>query len=311
MAGVDAARAGAVLTVDLDAIRGNYRLLRATAAGVGAGVGATAAAVMKADAYGLGMEMVAPALALEGCRVFFTAHLEEGMRLRALVPPESTIYVLHGAPPGTSADCLEYDLIPVLNDPGQVAHHEHRTNAVEGLRIGAQAVGIKRGQAHARHPRVELDRGRQHAVQLAGAGAPLRDLRGVVQYRGQAVLDEVRGGAGHAAVQDVDRAVQRHQGAQAYRFVEVGGEEHAAALARERGCDPVHAQAVGVGLHHAGAGGRISINCRAFSQQPPVGADGVQVDRQHGARGGCLQNPVHAAHARASDGRAAAGWLPA
>ena len=110
---VDASRAGALLTVDLGAIRSNYRLL----AGMSKGA---CAAVMKADAYGLGMEQVAPALALEGCRVFFTAHLDEGIRLRQLVPEECAIYVLHGPPPGTAKDFFQYDLRPVLNDPGQV-----------------------------------------------------------------------------------------------------------------------------------------------------------------------------------------------
>jgi alanine racemase len=52
--------------------------------------------------------------------VFFTAHVDEGIRLRGIVPPDSTIYVLHGPPPGTAADFLEYALTPVLNDPGQV-----------------------------------------------------------------------------------------------------------------------------------------------------------------------------------------------
>ncbi|RZJ84986.1 MAG: alanine racemase [Massilia sp.] len=110
---VDASRAGARLTVDLGAVRANYRAL----AGMSKGA---CAAVMKADAYGLGMEQVAPALALEGCRVFFTAHLEEGIRLRQLVPDDAVIYVLHGPPPGTSRDCFQYDLQPVLNDPGQL-----------------------------------------------------------------------------------------------------------------------------------------------------------------------------------------------
>jgi alanine racemase len=110
-----ASRAGAVLTVDLDAVRANWRLL---ANRVGS---AACAGVMKADAYGLGMDAVAPALAREGCRVFFTAHLEEGMRLRGLVPPDSTIYVLHGGMPGTAFDFIEHGLIPVLNDPGQIA----------------------------------------------------------------------------------------------------------------------------------------------------------------------------------------------
>jgi alanine racemase len=109
-----AARAGAVLTVDLDAVAANYRLLVERAGG------AVVAGVMKADAYGLGMARVAPALVRAGCRVFFTAHVDEGIRLRALVPADSTIYVLHGPPPGTAADVVEHDLIPVLNDPGQV-----------------------------------------------------------------------------------------------------------------------------------------------------------------------------------------------
>jgi alanine racemase len=110
-----ASRAGAMLTVDLDAVRANYRLLRARAGG------AVCAGVMKADAYGLGMAQVAPALAREGCHVFFVAHLDEGIRLRPLVPQDATIYVLHGAMPGTAHECLAHGLTPVLNDPGQVA----------------------------------------------------------------------------------------------------------------------------------------------------------------------------------------------
>ena len=108
-------RAGAFLSIDLDAIRANYRLLREHAGP------AACAGVMKADAYGLGMAFVAPALVREGCRVFFTAHVDEGMRLRALVPADATIYVLHGPPPGATRAFLEHDLVPVLNDPAQVA----------------------------------------------------------------------------------------------------------------------------------------------------------------------------------------------
>jgi len=114
-ASLPAARAGALLTVDLDAIRANYRLLRERAGP------AACAGVMKADAYGLGMDLVAPALAREGCRVFFTAHVDEGMRLRGLVPEDAAIYVLHGPPPGATREFVEHDLVPVLNDPGQVA----------------------------------------------------------------------------------------------------------------------------------------------------------------------------------------------
>lgn len=124
-ASMPAPRAGALLAIDLDAIRANYRLLR------GLGGPAACAAVMKADAYGLGMDRVAPALVREGCRVFFTAHVDEGMRLRAMVPPDARIYVLHGSPPGVTREFIEHDLVPVLNDPAQVAD----------WRAAAQAAG--------------------------------------------------------------------------------------------------------------------------------------------------------------------------
>jgi alanine racemase len=120
-----ALRAGALLTVDLEALRANYRLLRATAPG------ATVAGVMKADAYGLGMARIASALAREGCRMFFTAHLDEAIRLRPLVPSDSVIHVLHGPMPGTAADFVAHGIVPVLNDAGQV-----REWIAAGTRVG-------------------------------------------------------------------------------------------------------------------------------------------------------------------------------
>ncbi|MEK9755368.1 MAG: alanine racemase, partial [Rhodospirillaceae bacterium] len=53
--------AGAILTIDLDAVVANYRLLRERAA-------TETAAVVKADAYGLGAARVAPRLWGAGCR---------------------------------------------------------------------------------------------------------------------------------------------------------------------------------------------------------------------------------------------------
>jgi alanine racemase len=65
-------RAGALLTVDLDAIVFNWRMLSKLAGN------AECAAVVKADAYGLGAAEVGFALQEAGCRTFFVAHLEEG-----------------------------------------------------------------------------------------------------------------------------------------------------------------------------------------------------------------------------------------
>lgn len=108
-------RSGAILTVDLDALRANYLLLRARAGK------AICAAVLKSDAYGLGADRVGPALYQAGCRVFFVAHLDEGMALRACLPVDADIVVLHGPPVDTEADFTAHQLVPVLNCLAQVA----------------------------------------------------------------------------------------------------------------------------------------------------------------------------------------------
>ena len=65
-----------ILTVNLAAIRANYSLLKTRHAKQ------SLAAVVKADAYGLGMAEVAAALWNEGCRTYFVATLDEALRLR-------------------------------------------------------------------------------------------------------------------------------------------------------------------------------------------------------------------------------------
>jgi len=103
-----------LLTIDLRAICDNWRALKARVGG------ADCAAVVKADAYGLGAAQVAPALAAAGCRHFFVAHLAEGLALRPLLPASATVFVLHGAPPGAEAECAAQGLVPVLNSRQQV-----------------------------------------------------------------------------------------------------------------------------------------------------------------------------------------------
>jgi alanine racemase len=105
--------AGAILTVDLAALVANYRRLRAELGTV------ECAAVVKADAYGLGLAAVARALAGAGCRSFFVAHQIEGQALRALLA-EADIYILHGAMAGTEAGFAADRLIPVLSTPAQI-----------------------------------------------------------------------------------------------------------------------------------------------------------------------------------------------
>lgn len=110
---VDLAAAGAVLTVDLGALAANYRLLRDLA-------GSECGAVVKANAYGIGMAPVVAALHAEGCRHFFVGHLSEGAALRAVLA-DAAIYVLNGIPPGAERAAAEAGLVPALNSVEQVA----------------------------------------------------------------------------------------------------------------------------------------------------------------------------------------------
>ncbi len=97
---------GATLTIDLDALVSNWRLL-------GKRAGTEAGAVVKADAYGIGIEPAVTALSRAGCRNFFVAHLSEGIRARK-VAREATVYILNGLLPGSGGIYAEHELSPVL-----------------------------------------------------------------------------------------------------------------------------------------------------------------------------------------------------
>ena len=100
----------AELIIDLGALTHNWRTLAARIAP------AACAAVVKADAYGLGAAQASQALFAAGCRVFFVAQASEGVKLRACLGPEAIIYVLNGLIEG--AGRLDpyglHDLRPVL-----------------------------------------------------------------------------------------------------------------------------------------------------------------------------------------------------
>ncbi len=106
--------AGAILTINLDAVAQNWRALGAR------GPQADCAAVVKADGYGLGAAHVGARLYAEGCRSFFVALPGEGTALRPHVG-DATVYVLNGLMAGAEADYAAHGLAPVLNDAGQVA----------------------------------------------------------------------------------------------------------------------------------------------------------------------------------------------
>jgi alanine racemase len=106
----------AVLTIDLGALVENHRRLRRQAKG------SEVAAVVKADGYGLGAKEVAAALWQDDVRRFFVAHPEEGLALRRHLP-RATIFVLHGLQGGSGDTIADAGLVPVLNNPGELARY--------------------------------------------------------------------------------------------------------------------------------------------------------------------------------------------
>lgn len=101
--------------VRLGAILENYRTIQRLSGP------ASAAPVVKADAYGTGMEAVARMLASQAhCDTFFVARHNEGVALRKVLP-HARIYVLDGAPAEAVPLLISHRLTPVLNSLVEVA----------------------------------------------------------------------------------------------------------------------------------------------------------------------------------------------
>jgi alanine racemase len=89
----DVAESECVLEISLSNIRANWRLLQSKCPT------AKCAATVKANAYGLGADKVAPALYREGCRNFFVVNIKEALILNKSLPTddkELRIYVIYG-----------------------------------------------------------------------------------------------------------------------------------------------------------------------------------------------------------------------
>ena len=127
-----------VLEVDLDAIALNWRAVERAYSGTRIG------AVVKRNAYGLGIERIVPWLFQLGCADFWVATLDEGVALRALLGARrARIFVLHGLGGVTPLTHAEHGLIPVLADLGELAL-ARRVAAVRAMPL-AVAVHLDTG----------------------------------------------------------------------------------------------------------------------------------------------------------------------
>ncbi|MGA8615167.1 MAG: alanine racemase [Xanthobacteraceae bacterium] len=146
------AEAGGVLKIDLSAIALNWSALAKRTA-------CECAAVVKADAYGCGIDAVTGALAKTGCKTFFVSDLAEAKRVRAAAP-NSTIYVLNGLYSGTGPGFAEINAQPVISSLIEMAEWDvfvgsRRWPGGFALNVdtGASRLGISVEEAAALAPR--------------------------------------------------------------------------------------------------------------------------------------------------------------
>ncbi len=103
------------LSVDLSALTRNAEAMTLRA-------GRPIAAVVKANAYGLGVSYVAPALVSAGVESFFVATLAEGCELRNLIGANGgQIAVFEGPSSQALPIYSQFQLTPVINDAAQLA----------------------------------------------------------------------------------------------------------------------------------------------------------------------------------------------
>jgi alanine racemase len=154
---------GGTLTIDLAAIEANWRALAHQLLTV------ECAAVVKANAYGLGLEPVTARLAQAGCKTFFVADLTEARAVRSRAR-EATIYVLNGYTPDWGDALIEINARPVINSTTELAEwdafvsaHAWQGGAALHVDTGMHRLGISPEEAVALAPRAQTE---NHGIAL-------------------------------------------------------------------------------------------------------------------------------------------------
>jgi alanine racemase len=154
---------GGTLAIDLDAIEANWRTLTHKL------LTAECGAVVKANAYGLGLEAVTAKLAKAGCKTFFVADIAEARRARTRART-ATIYVLNGFSSAAAAAFAELDVQPVINSTAELAEWDAfvgaqnwRGGAALHVDTGMNRLGISADEAAALAPRLRQE---NHGITL-------------------------------------------------------------------------------------------------------------------------------------------------
>lgn len=158
-----AAETGGTLTIDLAAIVANWQALTRQLLTV------ECAAVVKANAYGLGLKPVVAAMADAGCKTFFVADIAEARIVRARAK-DATIYVLHGFTLQCAEAFIELAARPVINSMTElaewdtfVADRAWQGGAALHVDTGMNRLGVSPEEAAALAPRVQTQ---NHGIAL-------------------------------------------------------------------------------------------------------------------------------------------------
>ncbi len=123
------------LTIDTNALKSNYRFLQDKV-----GPTCSVAGVVKADGYGLGVDVVVPALEKAGCTFFYVAQWEEALVVRSLT--QHPIAVLGGLVEGLEKRYAHLGIVPVLNTPSEVARCPADLPAIWHIDTGMNRLGL-------------------------------------------------------------------------------------------------------------------------------------------------------------------------
>lgn len=174
------------LDVDLRALARNWQTVRTAYRGRHLG------AVVKYDAYGLGMEAVSQALWRQGCRDFWVESLDEGLALRGhLGGGPGRVFVLNGlAGRDAAREYAAHGLIPVLAEAGELTalrglagRAGRRLPVAVQLDTGLTRLGLRHGELERLAPGADIWQDLQPVAWVSHLGHfdALEDARNLAQ----------------------------------------------------------------------------------------------------------------------------------
>lgn len=123
------------ITINISALQDNYKFLKSRVS-----ASCQTSAVVKANAYGLGVDIAVPALEHVGAKFFYVAHFSEALEIRKIT--NMPIAVLGGLPRGAAHDYQHHRIIPVLNCHEDIENCPADLPAIWHIDTGMNRLGV-------------------------------------------------------------------------------------------------------------------------------------------------------------------------